>query len=507
MPPIPTNLVTGFLGVGKTTSVIDLLKQKPPGSNWAVLVNEYGEVSIDDALIEGSAPDGVTVREIGGGCVCCASAPYLPVALHFLLLDARPERLIIETTGLGHPSRLLDTLRSNYPDRLELRASLCIVDPADFAKPPMRENPVFLDQIQLADVLVMNKLDTASPELVAQFQQWADGLFPPKLLIAGTTQGRLDPAWLDLTANAERLPLYPEAHGRPSPPGPKRPSPPGPLSPRERGSEAVADSSASATTPNSFTPSPPGRGGRGVRASSEHLSELAGRHRKIPEELLRRARELRQDQTTAEQFLWDCVRNRQLMGAKFRRQHNVGPYIADFYCHEARLCIELDGEIHDTPEQRVKDAARDEWLRQNGFESVRFRNDEILNEPLRALELISDILSRTLPAGAVEPGIPRRYPSPPGVKPACCGWIFSVADRFDEAKLLRLFGVSQGITRLKGVFRLPDEWVMVNRAGTDLTVAPTSYRRDSRLEVFAEDLDWGSFEGELLGCLVPARSP
>ena len=102
--PIPTNLITGFLGVGKTTAVIDLLSRKPPGSRWAVLVNEYGEVAIDGALIEGSGPDGVTVREVGGGCVCCASAPYLPVALHFLLLDAKPERLIIETTGLGHPA-------------------------------------------------------------------------------------------------------------------------------------------------------------------------------------------------------------------------------------------------------------------------------------------------------------------------------------------------------------------------------------------------------------------
>jgi G3E family GTPase len=210
---IPTNLITGFLGVGKTTAVIDLLKRRPAGSRWAVLVNEYGDVSIDGAMIEGETPDGVSVREVGGGCVCCASAPYLPVALHFLLLDAKPERLLIETTGLGHPARLLDTLRLSYRDRLEVRATLGLVDPADFAKPEMRENPVFVDQIQLSDVVVMNKMDTASPELVAEFQKWADGLFPPKLLIAGTTHGRLDPAWLDLTANNERLPLFPEAHG------------------------------------------------------------------------------------------------------------------------------------------------------------------------------------------------------------------------------------------------------------------------------------------------------
>ena len=100
---IPTNLITGFLGVGKTTAVIDLLKRKPPGAPWAVLVNEYGDVSIDDALIAGSGPEGVTVREVAGGCVCCASAPYLPVAIHFLLVDAKPERLLIETDAPALP--------------------------------------------------------------------------------------------------------------------------------------------------------------------------------------------------------------------------------------------------------------------------------------------------------------------------------------------------------------------------------------------------------------------
>ncbi len=327
---IPTNLITGFLGVGKTTAVIDLLQRKAAGSRWAVLVNEYGDVSIDGAMIEGSGPDGVTVREVGGGCVCCASAPFLPVAIHFLLLEAQPERLIIETTGLGHPARLLDSLRRNYHGRLDVRATLGIVDPADFAKPEMRENPIFVDQIQLSDVVVMNKLDTATPELVSEFQKWANGLFPPKLLIAGTTHGHIDPAWLDLTANDERLPLYPEVHE-----------------------------------------------------------------------------------------------------------------------HEARPVAAMRGR----------------------------------GKPL--------------------PNSPIRYASPPGVRPACCGWLFDAADVFDENKLLALLGGTAGITRLKGVFHFEgDEWETVNRAGTAVSVAPTAYRRDSRVEVFSDSLDWAAFERELVGCLV-----
>ncbi|MFO0797514.1 MAG: GTP-binding protein [Gemmataceae bacterium] len=197
---VPTNLITGFLGVGKTTAVLDLLARKAAGSRWAVLVNEYGEVGIDGALVDGAAPAGVTVREVGGGCVCCASAPYLGVALHFLLIDARPDRLLIETTGLGHPAKLIDTLRANYRGRLDVRATLGVVDPADFAQPAMRANPVFREQVELADVLVLNKLDAAGPELLAAFQTWANELDPPKLLVAATERGRIDPAWLDLSA-------------------------------------------------------------------------------------------------------------------------------------------------------------------------------------------------------------------------------------------------------------------------------------------------------------------
>lgn len=213
-PAIPTTLITGFLGVGKTTAVLDLLRRKSPAERWAVLVNEYGSVSIDDAFIEGETPpEGVSVRSVAGGCFCCTTAPMLPVALHFLLQSVTPDRLLIETSGLGHPARLLDTVRTNYAGRLDLRATLGIVTPSDFTAPGMIDsNPVFRDQVQMSDVLVLNKADTATPEVVEQFQAWANGLFPPKLLVVATTDGRLDPAWLDLDSNAERMSLYPELH-------------------------------------------------------------------------------------------------------------------------------------------------------------------------------------------------------------------------------------------------------------------------------------------------------
>lgn len=198
---IPVNVFTGFLNVGKTTAIADLLTRKAVAEEWAVLQNEFGEASLGGTDGEG---EGVTVREIGGGCVCCAAAPYLPVALHLLMIEVQPERLIIEASGLGHPARLLDTLRENYADRLDVRAIVNLIDPTVF--PSMLSNAVFLDQVRMADVLVFNKMDEAAPALIMQFQEWANGLTPPKELIAATSFGRLDPAWLDLPSNPDRSP-------------------------------------------------------------------------------------------------------------------------------------------------------------------------------------------------------------------------------------------------------------------------------------------------------------
>ncbi|MEM6450137.1 MAG: DUF559 domain-containing protein [Cyanobacteria bacterium P01_D01_bin.105] len=107
------------------------------------------------------------------------------------------------------------------------------------------------------------------------------------------------------------------------------------------------------------------------------LSRIAGRYRKIPETLLLRARELRQSQTPTEEILWIFLRGRRLRNAKFRRQHNIGRFIVDFYCHEARLAIELDGEIH--RQRREHDAERDAWMSASGLKVLRFDNEAVQN--------------------------------------------------------------------------------------------------------------------------------
>src|SRR4051812_18440477 len=91
-----------------------------------------------------------------------------------------------------------------------------------------------------------------------------------------------------------------------------------------------------------------------------------------------RARELRHAQTPAEHRLWQHLRDQQLAGYKFRRQHPVGRFIADFYCPVARLVVEVDGESHLA--QAEYDAARTEWLQQYGFHLLRFTNVEVYEQ-------------------------------------------------------------------------------------------------------------------------------
>jgi very-short-patch-repair endonuclease len=112
-------------------------------------------------------------------------------------------------------------------------------------------------------------------------------------------------------------------------------------------------------------------------------------HRKPPLDptLLSRARAMRHDTVApAEARVWSLIRDRQLGGFKFRRQHPLGPYIADFYCDERRLVVELDGASHQ--ECIVRDARRDQWMKENGYRVVRFENSDVFEHLEAVLEAI-----------------------------------------------------------------------------------------------------------------------
>jgi len=195
---VPVNLITGFLGVGKTTAIRRLLADKPADQYWAVLVNEFGEVGIDGAAITDASTD-MAVVEVPGGCICCTTSPMLNVSIVKLLRARRPDRLLIEPSGLGHPAGIIDALRKpELASALTLSAVVTLVDPRQLDDSRYTLNPTWRDQIMLADVLVANKCDRADAAQVDRFIAMANGLFPPKRAIATTTQGQIDPALLDL---------------------------------------------------------------------------------------------------------------------------------------------------------------------------------------------------------------------------------------------------------------------------------------------------------------------
>lgn len=211
---IPANLVTGFLGAGKTTLIRHLLGRRPDGARWAVLVNEFGDVGIDGALLSGA--EGVSVREVPGGCLCCASGLPFRVALNQLLKQAQPERVLIEPTGLGHPLQLLDQLAApEYAGVLDLRATLCVLDPVAMRDPRVAGSELFLQQLASADLMVCNHGDRAGPDDLAAL----DALLARRGL-AGiprvtAVRGAIDPALLD----APRRPRFWQLLPLPADPG------------------------------------------------------------------------------------------------------------------------------------------------------------------------------------------------------------------------------------------------------------------------------------------------
>ncbi len=335
---IPVNLITGYLGVGKTTAILHLLRRRPQGGRWAVLVNEFGEVAIDHVALGEASGDGVAIREVAGGCLCCSAGLPMDVAVAQILRQARPERLLIETTGLGHPWRMLDVLRKPPLGKsVEVRATICLVDPRRLDE-PYALSPTFQDQVHLADVLVANKTDLTGKETMERFARWATSLFPSKQLVAMVKKGELEPAWLDIPADPLSTPLFP---------------------------------------------------------------------------------------------LWHA-------------------------------------QSHDSTHTH------------------------------RPMQLAS------LEPGFLSPGRPYRQYSG-NREHRACGWIFSPEDVFDEDRLLEVIVGGFDVERLKGVFRIGEEWILVNRSAREFQSAFVAYRRDSRLEVIVREtpIDWDALEADLIACLRP----
>lgn len=211
---IPTNLITGFLGSGKTTAILNLLRTRPENSRWAVLVNEFGDVGIDGAMLEKEQlNDGVFIKEVPGGCLCCAAGLPLQIALNLLIKKAAPDRILIEPTGVGHPKKVLDVLTGEfYQSVLDLKATICLVEAHKLTQAKYLDNETFIDQLNIADIVLASKSDQATEEELKHFYQFFQSYDIPKDHVNSIEFGEFSAELLDIERNIQRCVTFPDAH-------------------------------------------------------------------------------------------------------------------------------------------------------------------------------------------------------------------------------------------------------------------------------------------------------
>ncbi len=195
---VQVNVLLGFLGVGKTTAIRHLLAQKPEDERWAILVNEFGEIGVDATFLrDGQSQSDVAVKQIPGGCMCCVSGPVTQVSLNSLLRQQRPDRLLVEPSGLGHPSDILRLLRGpSYQGVLQVRDAIVLLDPRQVIQPRYQQHPLFIDQLAVADRIVFNKTDLCTPEELSAAEDWVNAQVEPTIPRHRLAQGELALSWI-----------------------------------------------------------------------------------------------------------------------------------------------------------------------------------------------------------------------------------------------------------------------------------------------------------------------
>ena len=147
---------------------------------------------------------------------------------------------------------------------------------------------------------------------------------------------------------------------------------------------------------------------------------MAHTHRTAPDYVIVLAREFRKNPTEPEEFLWECLRDRQLHGFKFRRQHPVGRYIADFFCGDVGLVVELDGAQHTEADRIVYDRIRDEEMTLRGLHVLRIWNAELVKDPVGTIDKLAGVLADLLNEETPHPAIDSNREKGNKVTPSPC---------------------------------------------------------------------------------------
>lgn len=195
-PPIPAWVVTGPLGCGKTTLIAGLLAAKPAQERWAVLLNEFSDAGIDALTVAAAARGPYDVRLVPGGCLCCAGEADFRRTLRELVDGERPDRIVVEPSGIGHPAGIVEELLAHQAaGGIVLEAVLGLAVAAeDGGVDDAERAELARATAEIADLLALAKADVATPAQVAAFESDAAALFPPKRAIGLIENGRLPTA-------------------------------------------------------------------------------------------------------------------------------------------------------------------------------------------------------------------------------------------------------------------------------------------------------------------------
>jgi G3E family GTPase len=185
-------LIAGFLGSGKTTLTITLSRAAVArGQRVAILVNEIGEIGIDNQLMRQLE---LNVWELFGGCICCSLSGDLVTSLQKLDSSYSPDLAILEPSGAAEPGNILSALPYYGGRPLQSIKTLALLDPLRLATLYEVLTPLITKQVQGADWLVITKADVASAQEVAVARRIADELNPNARLVALNAREPLDPA-------------------------------------------------------------------------------------------------------------------------------------------------------------------------------------------------------------------------------------------------------------------------------------------------------------------------
>jgi G3E family GTPase len=182
---IPTHVIAGPLGAGKTSLIRHLMTQRPEGERWAVLINEFGQIGLDAALLD-TAEEGIAIGEVAGGCLCCVNGAPFQIGLGRLLRRAQPHRLFIEPSGLGHPVELLKQLdAAPWQGVLTLQPLVMVLDAQAMACGQLLSASQ-QSAMQVAGLIILNKADN----LPVDKRVWISSRLP-STSINWTEEGRV----------------------------------------------------------------------------------------------------------------------------------------------------------------------------------------------------------------------------------------------------------------------------------------------------------------------------